>query len=355
MSYSFLIHPDTYKKIELYRSKLANYGVNLAGEYFKHQLQGVAISSLDNEAFLERLVATKPPHIFAEMSVYGTGEDWNHTELSILGDIGVAVPVQIYDNGKHRDPVVHDEPIAGTLLFSPGALLRNDTNNEPIDWAEVTFDNQINVLAYQKLYERRLLPLLLHANQVAFDRGKKALITLPGLGCGQFAGQFVGTMGAYLKEALVALLTKHAEVLSSVAAVYFDPYNECQNERYQFNEVVLLVRPLTQCNQHRPQLCQPGVYGDEGDDFSECLLFSIVAWDHVSWPGNDFYCGHRATDDGVKGAATNSMTILTGIEGAYDPYSYTYEPPSNYRNWAEVVNKNNLRLKVQENLIVLPA
>ena len=39
-------------------------------------------------------------------------------------------------------------------------------------------------------------------------------------------------------------------------------------------------------------------------------LFSVVAWDHVSWPGNDFYAGQRKTDDGVKAAATTAMQIV---------------------------------------------
>ena len=93
---------------------------------------------------------------------------------------------------------------------------------------------------------------------------------------------------------------------------------------------------------------------DTGNESVDCVLFRIVAWDHVSWSGNDFYTGHRCTDDGVKAAATNSMTVLTGIEGQYDSFNNTYDPPSEYRNWAEVVHKNNLRLKVQDNVLVLP-
>lgn len=176
----------------------------------------------------------------------------------------------------------------------------------------------------------------------------------PGLGCGQFSGVFQGSMCAYLKEALIALLHKHSAVLPDIAAVYYDTYSECQNQRYQFNKLVFLVRPLKQGNQDKPQPCPPTAYAEEGDDFNDCVLFSIVAWDHVSWPSNDFYAGHRCTDDGVKAAATNSMTVLTGIEGQYDPFNNTYDPPSEYRNWAEVVHKNNLRLKVQDNLLFLP-
>ena len=83
---------------------------------------------------------------------------------------------------------------------------------------------------------------------------------------------------------------------------------------------------------------------EEGDDFSACLLTSIVAWDHVSWPGNDFYGGSRCTDDGVKAAATDSMAALTGVEGRYDPGCGAYVPPPPFHTWEELVIGKGLRL-----------
>ncbi|MEY3879721.1 MAG: hypothetical protein RIQ94_516 [Pseudomonadota bacterium] len=353
-SYRILIHPDAYKKAEAYRLELTRNAATQAGFYLQQQLQGKDISTLSTEKFIECLLATKPPLIFAESSVYGNGKDWNHTELSILGDIGVAAGVQVYDNGKHINPDAHKTPFPATLLFIPGALLRNDTNNTPADWDEVIKDNQIDSPAYQALYERRLLPLLIYANNQAKAEGKTAFITLPGLGCGQFAGRFIGRMGTYLKDAIIALLQKQTAHLPHLRAVYFDPYNECQNERIEFGTTSLLIRPLRQGNQNKPQLCEPSHYAEDSDDFSDCLLYSVVAWDHVSWPGNDFYGGARATDDGVKAAATNSMTAMTGIQGNYNRMSNTYDPPANYQNWAAVIRQHHLRLIVQNNLSVLP-
>ncbi len=72
-------------------------------------------------------------------------------------------------------------------------------------------------------------------------------------------------------------------------------------------------------NQNKPQLCVPSHYAEEVDNYSDCLLFSVVAWDHVSWPGNDFYWGGRATDGGVKVAETSSMNVVTGVDGLYNP------------------------------------
>ena len=354
LPYRILIHPEAYQKAEAYRVELAIHGIKEAGIFLQRELQGKALGKLNTETFIEHLFATKPPLIFAESAVYGNGKDWNHTELSILGDISVAANVEVYDDGKHHHPNLHKTPFSATLLFIPGALLRNGKSNIPADWNEVTQDAQINPITYQALYERRLLPLLIYANDQAKLADKKAFITVPGLGCGQFAGPFTGQMGAHLQAALAELLKKHADQLPYVKAVYYDPFNECRNERSEFGTVSLLVRPLIQGNEDKPQLCEPILYAEAGDDYSDCLLYSVVAWDHVSWPGNDFYGGSRATDDGVKAAATNSMAVMTGIEGQYNPVTFQYQPPTKYRNWAEVVQHNKLRIKVEHNLTISP-
>lgn len=39
-----------------------------------------------------------------------TGIHGNSRELSILGDISIAVPVEVYDNGLHQIPEVHPDP-----------------------------------------------------------------------------------------------------------------------------------------------------------------------------------------------------------------------------------------------------
>ena len=40
-----------------------------------------------------------------------------------------------------------------------------------------------------------------------------------------------------------------------------------------------------------------------------------------------FTGGGRATDDGVKVAATNSMAVMAGVEGRYNRGTYQYPPP----------------------------
>jgi hypothetical protein len=229
-------------------------------------------------------------------------------------------------------------------------LLRNGTGNIPADWCEVTDNHQVSFAAYYALYERRLLPCLRYANEFAQAKGVNTIITLPGLGCGQFAGKFKGQLGAILKQVLKELLSKYAAQLSSVRAIYYDPFDECDNERYEMGAISLLVRPLLKGNEGKGQLCLPADYEDIKGEFSDCTLTSFVAWDHVSWPGNDFYIGSRATDDGVKAAATSTMAVMTSCSGQYSVDSNLYQPPDGYQTWGEVVTDNAITLICNSNL-----
>jgi hypothetical protein len=352
--YRVLIHGQTWAKADAYRLALRNAGQTMAGRHLQRVLTDIDLATLTTAALIEHLLATKRPQIFAETMVRGDGTDWNETELSILGDIAFAIPVSVFDDGSHRNPQVHDRPFPATLLFTPGALLRNGRGQRPADWNEVIRDGVLDPGGYRGLCERRLLPLLLYVEQEATARATQALVTIPGLGCGQFAGPFRGTLGPALKRALIDLLERHAPALPHVRALYYDPFDECNNERYELANVSLLVRPLLQGNEGKPQLCHPATYSENGNDFSTCRLFSIVAWDHVSWPGNDFYLGHRVTDDGVKAAATDAMAAITGIRGHYDPLRHAYTPPKPYRTWAELVTYRRIRLQAAGNLMVLP-
>jgi len=344
MAHTLILPDATRTRLTEYLAALRQ-GREFPGKRLADAMAGRELATLTEPQFLDLLLNTKPPQIFAESAVAGDGSDWNLRELAILGDISIAVPVTIFDDAHHTAPVVHAQPFAGTLLFTPGALLCNGRGHPPADWAEVTqADGQLDPDGYFQLYERRLLPVLHYANAAAATHGKSALVTVPGLGCGQFAGPFRGQLGAELRTVLERLLTEHAALLPQVKAVYFDPYGESSNSRHEIHGISLMVRPLLQENAGKSQLCQPSAYAEDGDDFSDCMLFSIVAWDHVSWPGNDYFGGSRCTDDGVKAAATDSMAVLTGVAGRYDAQRRAYLPPPPYRTWDQVLRENALRL-----------
>jgi len=352
-SYTFLLHRDVFTRAEQYLEALRTG--KKPGAFLARQLEKADLAKLSAEEFVEKLIQTKKPIIFAESAVVGDGSDWTMEELSLLGYISTAVPVTIFDDGLHQKPNVHAGPFTGTLLFLPGALL--DTGSEkmpPADWDAVVSNGHIETEAFYRLYEKRLLPAFLYADRESEKLGRKALITIPEVGRGMFAGPFKGQLGAELEKVLFRFLHQHGRSFVNIRAVYYGPYNECKNARHEINGVTLLVRPFLNAGKNRPQLCRPADYAEPGDDFSDCEFFSVVAWDHVSWPGNDYYGGSRSTDDGVKAAATSSMQSMTGIAGRYDAAKCCYLPPEGFRNWGEVVEKNGLQLKVSGRLRVFP-
>ena len=342
MKPQILIPDATRKALSAYRCALVE-GNAIPGKRVLSNLEAVDEETLTGAALLSALLQSKKPLIFAESAVAGDGSDWNAIELQLLSDVSVAMDVTIFDDGWHSSPEVHSQPFEGTLIFTPGALLRASGRSIPADWEEVVRDDgTLDDDAYDALYLRRLLPAFQHIEAHGKASGRPGLLTIPGLGCGQFAGRFHGQLGAALERALVNFLERHGADFPHLKAVYYDPYSECRPSRREIHGIPFLVRPLLDASGGKPQLCAPPAYQEAGDDFSNCRLFSIVAWDHVSWPGNDFFGGSRATDDGVKAAATNSMEVLTGVAGSYSAERSAYLPPPPFGTWTEVIAEKRI-------------
>jgi|GEM_PF-6850610 len=366
--YDIVMSEQTLEKINEYRNNLMS-GQEQPGAFLQDKLQGKSVNDLKTNEFIEILLSTKKPVFFAERALQGGGRDWNNSELKILGDINVTVPVKIHDNGVWAPKFdgkdgskQYDSPHQGELLFTPGALLKSGSQfiGQTPDLAEVTKDEKIDQEAYNKLVERRLLPLLVHANEQAKIDGKPALITIPGVGAGEFAGEeFRGKMGGHLNLAIQAMLEKHDAQLQNIAAVHFDPGKECSNQEKTFGNLKYRVRPSLQnsedgrANAEKKQLSIPSELEENTGEFKNCKVYKIVAWDLASLPANDYFAGRRHTDDGVAGAATSSMHGITGIEGKYNSKTGRYEPPSGYRNWEDVVNKNNVHLLANDNIKII--
>jgi len=305
-------------------------------------------AQIDHGDLVRHLLHTKLPQSLAETSLCGDGSDWNLKEISILGDVSFAIPVTIFDNGAHVDPVIHSEPFEGTLLYICDALF----DSTSADWQElVAGDLTLDQQAYLKFYERRMLPCFQYANDCAIKLGRRALITIPSLGCGKFVGRFEGTLGHKLDIVLKQILQKHGAEWPGIHVVYFDVFGESAPTReiIKGSSITYIVQQSGKNgSDSRNQLCPPqdyeGAAGGEGDDFSQCYLFSFVALDHVSWPGYDYWDGSRETDDGAKGSATDSMYRVTGVEGRYDAKRNKYVPPDTYASWSAVLKTKNIRL-----------
>jgi len=340
--YSVILSQQSYDKLLKYLGDL-KAGQADSGARLANALQHGELSSLNAKEFLELLLNTKSPQIFAESSVYGDGTDWNQTELGLLGDISIAAPVTVFDDGAHQNPLRHDVPFRANLLFTPGALLRNDQGGVPADWVEVHRDGKLHLDSFTALYHRRLGPVLKWVNAQAAKSGRPALITIPGMGCGQFAGVYRGQLGEVLETSLVRILDAEQENLPNIKAVWFDPYQECERSKKDIGHIKFITNPLATDMFPRPQLSEPRLFG-----FEDCDLYSFVAWDHVSWPGNDYYLGDRATDDGVKAAATDVMFAMTGLEGQYHAPSAKYLAPGDYVHWKDVVFGHKVKLTIRD-------
>lgn len=194
-----------------------------------------------------------------------------------------------------RSDAIVDFEIIERILNHPSAAISTQDeealNNLRVipDFAEVIRSNmQINQEYYNNLVAGRFLPGLIHANSLSTQENK-AIITIPGVGCGQFAGHLQGQMATHLDIAIKTLLSKHAVELQNIALVRFDPYNECLrrgNEEVSYGDLKYRVRPLTE-ELGKTQLCNPIDYQEAGDNFATHKLFKLVAWDHVSLPANE--------------------------------------------------------------------
>src|SRR5688572_10350116 len=177
--YSIIIPPETSVRAASYLQDLGTQA-SQPGARLRQQLRDADVRSLKAHDLLGLLFDTKPTYIFAESAVAGDGSDWNLTELRLLRDVSVAVPVTVFDDGNHRAPTAHRPPFTGTLVFTPGALLRNGQRCVPADWPEVTAnEGRFSEEGYYALYRRRLLPVLRYINQRAATP-RSAFVTVPG-------------------------------------------------------------------------------------------------------------------------------------------------------------------------------
>ncbi|MFW6293651.1 MAG: ADP-ribosylglycohydrolase family protein, partial [Spirochaetota bacterium] len=185
--FRIVLSGETWGRIEEYAERLGSSHEATTGRRVADQLEiltrvpgdddGSATREPDRQPvtpaiLLDALLNSKCPRIFAESEVRGDGSDWTTEELGLLGDLGVAVPVTVYDDARHRNPRVHESPLTGTLLFVPGALLRADSAAVAADWDAVVRGDAIDQDRYAALYERRLVPLLSYASARALAFGR---------------------------------------------------------------------------------------------------------------------------------------------------------------------------------------
>ena len=387
-NYIVTIDHNTLTKVRAYLAKIKTLGVGGLSGVVGYRLEEVLghylydekddavqkkqqkLANLTLEQFLEILLNTKKPKAFAEDELDVNNNEWNAEEIDILEYVGFAVPVDIYDEGQHGDhPTIHTEPFKGNLLYIPGPVLVS--NNRGLrSYDEIVKDGRLDQEAANKMFEERLLPLFIHANNQAASKGKRAVITIPGISCGFFGGEFGndgdGSMAVVLRNAIGEILKTHKDKLKNIGLVYFDPFKLgiCGDSDENIDGIKFRTRPALGGANRPAQLCHPSKYQKEGEDFRDCELFSFVAADSISWPGNDMMVDSKATDEGVKTGATNALAVVTGVGGRYERHPNfgpsRYKSDS-YGSYGQMIAHQRIKLEavgkvrvLQQNGVVQP-
>lgn len=288
---------------------------------------------------LQALLRTKEPVIFTESQAKLDGSDWSAIEYEILCSAGIMYEVTTYDNGVWGDSKIgegtwdhfkdySDDPFKQLAMIVSAPLL---TKNSP-DYKRIVRDGKIDEDDYYTVLEERLLPLLMKASEDA-SAAEKLVLTLPGLGCSAFAGEFKGRMGPILNRALKRLVREHNAKLENIDTIVFDCFSECGWEEEKSGDLKYRVRSINLRPQGNttgkalPQLSAAIEYEEPGDNFRGCKKVKIVAGDGCSLPNNDANAGSRNTDEGAFGAGTNSAYVLSSIPGAYEKRSPANKVP----------------------------
>lgn len=347
-NYKIVINESTLNRIKKYKFDLED-GAKLPGAYFnKNILQlGKSVKDLSFDEFLNLLIQTKIPTIFAESQILGNGFDWSQEEMAILGNVVFSVPdVPVFDNGKHHNPDVYQDgkPRNCDIIGVCGTLFANGFGIDSADRKRVVKNGLIDDEELYKLYEERLLPGFIEANALAKSSNQKGFIALPGLGCGQFAAEFKDVIVEKLQKVLARLLTNHADKLTNLGAIYFDPYQaKYSNSKKKINGIDLLCRPLLNGNSDKPQLCDPEHYDPAYKGYRKIVF---CAADQGSYPANDMLAGSRETNEGMLGGATGLISATLGYPGKYNPDNFHFEPIAannkKYATWIECIEDQGL-------------
>ncbi|WP_152571645.1 hypothetical protein [Legionella norrlandica] len=338
------------------------------------------LRKLSPAEFMQLVMNTRLPKIFAEsQATIGEGKMWNKDEYEILGNIcSVLRGVEVYDNGKYGatgtgDGRYKDNPPKINLLCIPGAILQppNTMDREKI-LSQADGRDVLDERKFKDFYKDRLRTVFQEANDQAKEKGKKAFITVPGIGNGAFAGEFRGQTIGLLNDTLKELLEENPQ-WKNIGGIWLDGYSSTVCQDNQIGDTKLRVRN-TGSGSNGSHVLQSGKpYSDLGqmskaEDFAEspeeaiefanCERFKIFAWDHFSYEGNDWVGGSRMTDE-ANMAACNGLGVMSGFPGQYrnenpeiDGPPKAYYPPEGYRTWEQLFYSNNLKQSIADRLFV---
>lgn len=308
------------------------------------------IQSLTETELVDALLKTTRPLLFAENidHAQGDGSDWTQHEIMLLGRIArVVKDVTVYSkrtlNPSEEDIFNEDEQPNATLLFVNGALLvgceadlKRVVSYDRIEGIDIP---KVNEVKFEKFLEDNLLPSILFANQDAGDQG--AVVTLPVIGGGEFAGGKNSKLAKQINDCYVNVVTNLIK----------------KNKEHLPNIKAVVITGIPQRGQHTEKNC-PTIYTtpdsiglapvikNHTEDLIGLKVYAAIAGDHLSFPGNDGYAGSPKTHEGGCSTRTNVYSKITDEPGEFNPENQIYSPDDG--NWLDVCEDNKTTLNFSE-------
>jgi len=327
---------------KLVGSRMIEQMQKLAGEIDK-KIDKDFILHLRLEDWMHMIINTKVPHIFSESisytpsSIESYNNTWSIIEQNILESTIITTAVTIYDNGGYgNNSIIHKNPFEGELIFVPEPVLTKEVIKHILSSQRIVYDGQFDEEEFIKQMKQKLLPTFLYANQQSTSENQ-AWITVPGISCGVFGGRFGNYFNGSkqtpkaLEKAIRQLLQEHHDALLNIAGVHLDTYATESLTQGEFRENIgkIEFRGIegqrgynTKEGERYPKLSAPKTFDIKR---KKCKLFSIVAADALSLPGNDMNTGFKCTDEGISAGGTNLPTVITGKQGKYEYKGKKYQ------------------------------
>ena len=356
-NYKITLSEETRSKIDSYLTRIKQYGGDLSqiiGDRLFEEIQSQVgssnlqainqfIRSLETDNFLNLLLNTKKPKSFAESVVLNSRDankteisdakneaGWSTDEVDILEDVAICVSIIFYDNGGQKESQKkHQDPFQGELLYMPGPVFSGRAAKHLKTYQQIIHNDKFKEEEFIVTMKKKLLLLFLHANENSTPENP-AFITVPGISYG------TKEVPKALNKAIKQLLEEHHRSLPNIAGIHLDTFateslgEDEDLERENIGHIIYRKQELEidhgRDGTRKQQLDKPENFDKR---FDKCKLFSVVAADALSWPGNDMNVGSRATDEEEKTGATNAMTVMTGIEGSYGDIERVYSLEGN--------------------------
>ena len=307
----------------------------------------------------QALFNSRLPVIYAEGSLSFITANWTKDEQRVLGETAVITHCLAFDSARWYEFEQHAQPQPVTLGFVSGAIRRQGF----VDYDDL----KSGTITLKELYARRLVPVFAAFSKIvtAIKSDGRGLVVTGSIGCGQFA-ENPQTATSEFHEAFRQILDQYRAShfpnldfrLGYTPGLTLSTKSDDWSARRLFVEKESIGHLIT-LTEHQDRM--RSLTGDA--EINYVHLFSLVAWDPFSLNGNDWLAASRSTDDGYKGASTDTIGVVMGVEGSYKlgvdiefggfSLSKTgYYPPDDEDQWSEYVNHKNLKMNMRGRMFV---